>query len=79
MKNKYDTFIEIIGKHLDFRDKNINFNEGWLTKMFEEIQQNIPNSTIDEISKLDHYCMGHIDYHHKFALYLDELYQSKTQ
>jgi len=79
MKNKYDTFIEIIGKHLDTRDKTINFGKDWLSPMFNELQNNIPNSTIEEISKLDQHCMGHIDYHHKFALYLDELYQKKVK
>jgi len=78
MKTKmYEVFFEIIGKHLDAH-KFLNANEDWLLEMYKDLSNNIPNSTIKDIKRLDLYNMGHIDYHHKFALHCDELYQKNT-
>jgi len=73
----YNVFYKIIEKHLDnpnrFQDNN------WVLKMCQELSDNIPNSQVEDIQHLDLYNMGHIDYHHKFALHCDELYQKNTQ
>ena len=82
LSEKYKLFHKIIEKHLESR-KNLSsedvLNGNWLDGMFSELQYNIPNSTKEEIKTLDNLSMGHIDYHHKFALRCDELYQNKTQ
>ena len=80
MKTKmYEKFFEIIGKHLDSHKNSFSANTNWLEEMFKELQINIPNSSIEDIEKIDRYNMGQIDYHSKFALYCDELYQKNTK
>jgi predicted N-formylglutamate amidohydrolase len=78
MKTKmYDIFFKIIKKYLD--DPNRSLNKNWIEVMCKELQQHIPNSELEEIERLDRYNMGYVDYHHKFALYLDRLYQEKLK
>ena len=83
MKTKmYDVFFEIIDRHLSNRenlsDKDI-LSGVWLQVMLEELQNNIPNSTLEELKVMDRYNLGQRDYHSKFALHCDELYQKNTQ
>jgi hypothetical protein len=80
-------FMNIIEKWLDKRESDPDslYDDGgykiqkYLVGMFLEIQLFIPNSTFDDIARLDRIASGHIDYHSKFGLYCFELYKEKAQ
>jgi hypothetical protein len=83
-------FSKIINKWLVIRDESEDsffyekseedsFFPKYVMRMMREINEEMPNPSLDKIKSLEIISMGHVDYVRKFSLYCAELYMEQKK